>query len=214
MTSVERIMEYINLEPETESPDTSKGSVEKWPQSGSIEFINVSLKYEEKVTSMLKSLSFKIKSGEKIGICGRTGAGKSSIISALFRLAYTDGVIKIDSVDISTLPLADLRNSLSIIPQDVVLFSGTIRDNLDPFKECSDDDLWTALGQVRSEEMMYLENKLMVIFIGKLKIYDTRLAKWIRYQCIGYSTKFQRGTTFTDCLSPGYSAEKQDFNIR
>lgn len=159
-------MEYINLEPETESPNTSNGSVEKWPQSGSIEFINVSLKYEEKVTSMLKSLSFKIKSGEKIGICGRTGAGKSSIISALFRLAYTDGVIEIDSVDISTLPLADVRNSLSIIPQDVVLFSGTIRDNLDPFKEYSDDDLWTALGQVRSGKMMYSENKLMDVFIG------------------------------------------------
>lgn len=206
-------MEYINLEPETESPNTSNGSVEKWPQSGSIEFINVSLKYEAKVASMLKSLSFKIKSGEKIGICGRTGAGKSSIISALFRLAYTDGVIKIDSVDISTHPLADVRNSLSIIPQDVVLFSGTIRDNLDPIKEYSDDDLWTALGQVRSEKMMCLAIKLMDVFIGQPKIHDTRLAKWIRYQCIGYSTELQRGTTFTNCFGPSHSAEKQDFNI-
>lgn len=149
MTSVERIMEYVDLVPESdESTDSSNGANDAWPKSGSIEFQNVSLKYSEKGAFMLKSLSVQINAGEKIGICGRTGAGKSSIISALFRMAYTDGVIKIDSVDISELPLPLLRKSLSIIPQDAILFSGTIRQNLDPFDEYSDDDLWTTLDQV------------------------------------------------------------------
>lgn len=151
MTSVERIMEYVDLEPEEKPVEKSIESLNKWPTSGSIEFTNVSLKYAEKGATMLKSLSVKINSGEKIGICGRTGAGKSSIISAIFRMACTVGVIKIDSVDISTIPLDVLRRNISIIPQDAILFSGTVRDNLDPFNEYNDESLWTALEQVNSK---------------------------------------------------------------
>lgn len=86
---------------------------------------------------------------EKIGIVGRTGAGKSSIIQAIFRLADLNGVIVIDGIETNNLGLHDLRNRISIIPQDPVLFSGTLRYNLDPFDERSDDELWSALADVR-----------------------------------------------------------------
>lgn len=85
---------------------------------------------------------------EKIGIVGRTGAGKSSIIQAVFRLANNDGQIQVDGIDTSTLGLHDLRKSISIIPQDPVLFSGSLRFNLDPFDEKTDEEMWNALEQV------------------------------------------------------------------
>lgn len=148
MTSVERILEYVNLQPEEDKTSDDFKALENWPTSGSIEFINVSLKYAEKGDRILKSLNFKIDAGEKVGVVGRTGAGKSSIVKALFRMSYNEGVIKIDSGDISSIPLDKLRSSMSIIPQDATLFSGTIRENLDPFKKHSDDDIWRALDQV------------------------------------------------------------------
>lgn len=148
MTSVERIMEYINLEPE-ESPSKQLSEVsEKWPTNCSIEFIDVSLKYSGASDYTLRSLNVNIKGGEKVAICGRTGCGKSSIVNALFRMACNEGVIKIDSVDISTIPLTVLRRNLSIIPQEAILFSRTMRQNLDPFGQYSDDELWMAIEQV------------------------------------------------------------------
>lgn len=153
MTSVERIAEYINLKPE-EDPKIEPKTDEKipdfsnWAKKGEIVFKDLSLKYSEDSHRILKSLNLRIKSGEKIGICGRTGAGKSSIIQAIFRLAHNEGIIKIDDVDISTVPLYQLRKNISIIPQESILFSGTMRDNLDPFHEKSDDELWRALDQV------------------------------------------------------------------
>ncbi|GME85382.1 unnamed protein product [Ambrosiozyma monospora] len=90
-------------------------------------------------------MSIEVKPHEKIGVCGRTGAGKSTLTACIYRLSEPEGLITIDGVDISKLGLAELRTKLSIIPQDPVLFSGTIRDNLDPFNEHSDDGLWDAL---------------------------------------------------------------------
>lgn len=150
MTSVERVMEYINLRPESDVKcnEEKKPDLSDWAKQGEIEFNNLSLKYSVDSEPILKSLNLKIRSGEKIGICGRTGAGKSSIIQAIFRLAHNEGVIKINSVDISTVPLDVLRKNISIIPQESILFSGTMRDNLDPFHEKSDDELWSALDQV------------------------------------------------------------------
>lgn len=154
MTSVERVMEYINLKPENEpkieppKPDEKAPNFDNWAKRGEIVFKNLSLKYSEDSHRILKSLNLRIKPGEKIGICGRTGAGKSSIIQAIFRLAHNEGIIEIDDVDISTLPLYQLRKNISIIPQEAILFSGTMRDNLDPFSEKSDDELWKALDQV------------------------------------------------------------------
>lgn len=157
MTSVERVMEYIDLEPETQNnnnnymSDAFVSSVAEcsWPKNGAIEFMNLSMRYSEHSDAILKLINLRINPSEKIGIVGRTGAGKSSIIQAIFRLAHNDGIIRIDGVDISNISLEHLRKRISIIPQDPILFSGTMRDNLDPFREKSDDELWNALDQVR-----------------------------------------------------------------
>ncbi|KAK6197526.1 P-loop containing nucleoside triphosphate hydrolase protein, partial [Scheffersomyces amazonensis] len=147
MNSAERLNDYAFRLPEEapyEIPERSPHP--SWPQHGKMSFENVSLAYRPGLPLVLKNLTFDIKPSEKIGICGRTGAGKSSIMTALYRLSELEsGKITIDDVDISQLGLKDLRSKLSIIPQDPVLFKGTIRKNLDPFNQSSDDKLWDAL---------------------------------------------------------------------
>lgn len=117
-----------------------------WPTEGEIKFRHLSLAYEDK--DVLKDLTFDIKGREKIGIVGRTGAGKSSIIAALFRMTEPRGEVYIDNVKITDIGLHDVRGNISIIPQDPVLFSGTIRYNLDPFSQFQDDELWTVIEEV------------------------------------------------------------------
>nr|XP_034841109.1 multidrug resistance-associated protein 4-like [Maniola hyperantus] len=152
MTSVERVLEYSVL-PAEENMETAKIlPPENWPSDGQMQFENVSLKYAEEDPPVLKNLTFTIKSGWKVGIVGRTGAGKSSLISALFRLANIQGSIKIDGVDTNDIPKKDLRSKISIIPQEPVLFSATLRYNLDPFFLYSDDEIWRALEQVELKE--------------------------------------------------------------
>jgi len=107
------------------------------------------MRYSPGDEDILRGLNFESQPMEKIGIVGRTGAGKSSIIQALFRLALNEGTIEIDGLDIGKLGLHDLRSRISIIPQDPVLFSGTLRFNLDPFDEKSDESLWSALDDVK-----------------------------------------------------------------
>lgn len=152
MTSVERALEYSKLKPEAEleSKPSSKPS-QTWPDLGQIEFNSVFLSYDND-KPVLKDLSFKIRPSEKIGIVGRTGAGKSTIISALFRLTEPDGEILIDNVDIKQIGLHDLRKNISIIPQDPVLFSGSVRYNLDPFNQFGDDHLWRVIEEVELKE--------------------------------------------------------------
>lgn len=145
MTSVERILEYTKLPKENVDKINMTTS---WPTDGKIEFQNVSLRYNKKDPYVLKHLTFEIKAQEKIGIVGRTGAGKSSLITALFQLSKTEGDIIIDNTNIKTIGLKDLRSGISIIPQEPVLFSGTMRKNLDPFDEFSDVELWAALEEV------------------------------------------------------------------
>lgn len=149
MTSVERVIEYTDLksEPPLESLEKYRPP-EKWPERGIIMFDGLSMKYSENSNNVLKEVSLRIESKEKIGVVGRTGAGKSSIIQALFRLAVNDGLITIDGVDIASMGLHDLRSKISIIPQDPILFSGNMRSNLDPFEEKTDDEIWNALAQV------------------------------------------------------------------
>jgi ATP-binding cassette subfamily C (CFTR/MRP) protein 1 len=123
-----------------------------WP-SGQIEFKNYSTRYREGLDLVLKGLSFSIKAKEKVGIVGRTGAGKSSLTLALFRLIEpSGGTIVLDGIDVKILGLHDLRSRLTIIPQDPVLFSGTIRENLDPTGVCDDVGLWRALESSRLKE--------------------------------------------------------------
>uniref|UniRef100_A0A182MB86 Uncharacterized protein n=1 Tax=Anopheles culicifacies TaxID=139723 RepID=A0A182MB86_9DIPT len=153
MTSVERVFEYAQLVPETDlvpGVQTTERS-EAWPENPSITFREVYLRYSPTSNPVLKRLSFDIKPKEHIGIVGRTGAGKSSIIQALFRLTPLhagDGIIEIDGINIGTVPLRQCRGRISIIPQDPVIFSGSLRSNLDPYERTSDERLWKALEQV------------------------------------------------------------------
>lgn len=137
MTSVERVQEYADLPVE---PDVHKRDPpSNWPSLGNVKFENVSLKYAEDGEYVLKNLNFEIQPKEKIGIVGRTGAGKSSLIQAVFRLAQIEGSIFVDGIDSKDVQLRILRSKISIIPQEPVLFSGTLRKNLDPFDEYRDE---------------------------------------------------------------------------
>ncbi|XP_050086989.1 ATP-binding cassette sub-family C member 4-like isoform X2 [Anopheles aquasalis] len=153
MTSVERVVEYAEVTPEPplESLAKHKPSAD-WPRHGAIRFEQFSLRYSPQGDPVLRDMNLSIGPGEKIGIVGRTGAGKSSIIQALFRLAVNEGIIHVDGLDIGALGLHDLRKRISIIPQDPILFSGTVRENLDPFRQHADADLWKALEQVELRE--------------------------------------------------------------
>uniref|UniRef100_A0AAG5CR64 Uncharacterized protein n=1 Tax=Anopheles atroparvus TaxID=41427 RepID=A0AAG5CR64_ANOAO len=153
MVSVERVNEYTNLPSEPPLETAPKHRPQRnWPEHGAIRFTNVDLRYSEDGERVLKDLNFVIRPNEKVGIVGRTGAGKSSLIQALFRLAPFDGNIEIDDIDTKTLGLRDLRSKISIIPQDPILFSGTMRSNLDPFEQRKDEELWNALDQVELKE--------------------------------------------------------------
>jgi ATP-binding cassette, subfamily C (CFTR/MRP), member 4 len=148
MTSVERVIEYSKLPEEVTTTAPATNVPESWPERGRIQFKNFFLKYSAEGNFVLKNFNFTIEPMEKIGIVGRTGAGKSTIIQALFRLANNQGSIEIDGVDIHAIDLDYLRQRLSIIPQNPILFSGTLRKNLDPFQQKSDDDLWDVLEKV------------------------------------------------------------------
>uniref|UniRef100_A0A674F3Y4 ATP binding cassette subfamily C member 4 (PEL blood group) n=1 Tax=Salmo trutta TaxID=8032 RepID=A0A674F3Y4_SALTR len=147
MTSVERVVEYTELE--SEAPwETDIRPPPDWPRHGFITFDQVNFSYYADSPPVLKNITAVFRSREKVGIVGRTGAGKSSLISALFRLAEPDGRISIDGVLTAEIGLHTLRQRISIIPQDPVLFTGTMRKNLDPFSQHTDEDLWNALGEV------------------------------------------------------------------
>ncbi|KAL3283208.1 hypothetical protein HHI36_006357 [Cryptolaemus montrouzieri] len=151
MTSTERVIEYKQIEIEPERPPVTN-LPRDWPTEGLLEFRDISLKYNESDPYVLKNISFVVKPKEKIGIVGRTGAGKSSIITSLFQLYPLEGSILIDGVDSTKLPFKDVRTKIAIIPQEPVLFSGTMRKNLDPFEEYGDEVLWNALEQVELKE--------------------------------------------------------------
>ncbi|GMG23351.1 unnamed protein product [Aspergillus oryzae] len=148
INSAERLHHYgTSLEEEEKTAPLHRVEVSStWPAQGQITFQNVQMRYREGLPLVLKGLTMSIQSGERIGVVGRTGAGKSSIVSALFRLTeLSGGNIRIDGVNIASIALHDLRSRLAIIPQDPTLFRGTIRSNLDPFNEYTDLELWSAL---------------------------------------------------------------------
>ncbi|KAJ2018555.1 hypothetical protein GGI14_002203 [Coemansia sp. S680] len=145
-----RVQEYEQLTPEAPDVIEDHRPDRSWPEQGMVEFKNYSTRYREGLDLVLKDVSFAVKPREKVGIVGRTGAGKSSLTLALFRIIEAaEGQILLDGEDIAQYGLFDVRSKLSIIPQDPVLFAGTVRDNLDPFNTYSDQDIWRALEHAR-----------------------------------------------------------------
>ncbi|XP_035914952.1 multidrug resistance-associated protein 1 isoform X5 [Anopheles stephensi] len=146
IVAVERIKEYGETKQEAAWELPNSTLPRDWPEQGMVEFRDFQVRYREGLELVLRGISFTVKGGEKVGIVGRTGAGKSSLTLALFRIIESaGGSIVIDGQDIAQLGLHALRSRLTIIPQDPVLFSGTLRINLDPFNAQSDDDIWKAL---------------------------------------------------------------------
>jgi ABC-type multidrug transport system fused ATPase/permease subunit len=147
MNSIERMMEYSCVAPEVESEElVDELSLQTWPLKGEIKYDNVSARYRQDSPLVLKNLNISINGGEKVGICGRTGSGKSSLISLIYRIIPChSGAILIDGIDISSIRLKSLRSKLAIVPQEPILFGQTIRWNLDPFSEFSDAEIWNTL---------------------------------------------------------------------
>ncbi|CAK7894389.1 ATP-dependent bile acid permease [[Candida] anglica] len=149
MNSVERLQEYceIEQEPPYEIPETAPRA--SWPEKGEISVKDVSLRYAPELPRVIKNVSFDVQPCNKIGIVGRTGAGKSTIITAFFRFIDPEtGSILIDGVDITKIGLRNLRQAITIIPQDPTLFTGTIKSNLDPFSQYTDAQIFEALRRV------------------------------------------------------------------
>ncbi|KAJ3982159.1 P-loop containing nucleoside triphosphate hydrolase protein, partial [Lentinula detonsa] len=148
MNSVERIAHYSHrgyIDQEAPHEIPHRKPPPEWPHRGAIQFKDVSMSYRSGLPSVLHGVDLSINPGEKIGIVGRTGAGKSSLTLCLLRIVEFSGLIKIDDVNISEIGLKDLRTKIAIIPQDPILFSGTVRSTLDPFSIYDDADLWDAL---------------------------------------------------------------------
>ncbi|KAM9012499.1 multidrug resistance-associated protein 1 isoform 6-T7 [Ara ararauna] len=153
IVAVERVKEYAEMEKEAEWSIEQTAPASTWPEEGKIEFRGYGLRYREDLDLVLKNINVTINGGEKIGIVGRTGAGKSSLTLGLFRInEAAEGEIIIDGVNIAKIGLHDLRFKITIIPQDPILFSGSLRMNLDPFDQHSDEDIW------RSLELAHLKN--------------------------------------------------------
>ena len=126
------------------------------------------MSYREGLPPVLKNLNVDIKPSEKIGVCGRTGAGKSSLFQMLFRMMEaSSGSIMVDGVDLRTLGLDDVRNAISIIPQEPTLFSGTIRFNLDPFNQYQDLEVWSALEKASLKEMMQIKGETLSMQVAE-----------------------------------------------
>ena len=151
MTSVERVMTYTKLDPEP-GYDVERRPPEHWPGEGNITFQDVSLTYYPGGPQVLKKINLNIKGGAKIGVPGRTGAGKSSFVAALLRMPEGDGEIMVDGVNITRINLQQARRCISVLGQSPVLFSGSLRKNLDLVEKFQDMDLWRVLEDVQLKD--------------------------------------------------------------
>jgi len=174
MNAVERVSYYIeNLEQEPSWEEDKVKVPPEWPSKGTIELDNVVFRYRKNLDPVLHGVSAQIQHLEKIGVAGRTGSGKSSLMLCLFRMYEIEsGTIRVDGIDIGKLGLHTLRRKLAIIPQDPVVFSGTIRDNLDPFASYTDEEVWNALEQVQLTPLV----KSMGGLQGTVKEYGENLS--------------------------------------
>lgn len=151
MISVERVQQYMDVFPEELEGHSCVDP--NWPMEGLIEFNQVTLRYMPFLPPALRAVSFTIHAGKQVGIAGRTGAGKSSVLNAIFRLTpISDGKILIDKVDISNVSLKELRSRLTVVPQTPFLFEGTLRENLDPFGNIADSTIWEVLQKCHIKE--------------------------------------------------------------
>ncbi|NXO30166.1 MRP1 protein, partial [Cisticola juncidis] len=184
IVSVERVREYLSTP--KEAPWTLNGKLQGqvWPTEGRIEFRNYSLCYRPGLELALRRVSVTINGHEKIGITGRTGAGKSSLAVGLLRLVEAaEGAILIDGQDIAQLGLHDLRTNITVIPQDPVLFSGSLRMNLDPLNQYTDADIWTALE------------------LTQLKNFVADLPEQLEYKCTDQGENLSTGQKQLLCLA-------------
>lgn len=149
MISVERILQFTKLPSEAPLVIKDNRPDSKWPATGKIELEDLYVQYTPALPMVLKGITCTFPGEKKIGVVGRTGSGKSTLIQALFRVVEpSGGRILIDGVDISKIGLQDLRSRLGIIPQDPTLFQGTVRTNLDPLEEHSDQEIWEVITKV------------------------------------------------------------------
>ncbi|XP_056280983.1 ATP-binding cassette sub-family C member 9 isoform X2 [Pseudoliparis swirei] len=156
MAAVKKVNSFLGTESENYEGTMDASQVpDNWPQSGAIKIQDLCVRYDPNLKPVLKHVNISIEPGQKVGICGRTGSGKSSLSLAFFNMVdIFEGQIVIDGIDICKLPLQMLRSRLSIILQDPVLFSGSIRFNLDPERTCTDDRLWEALEIAQLKNMV------------------------------------------------------------
>ncbi|KAK3429403.1 hypothetical protein EUGRSUZ_E00827 [Eucalyptus grandis] len=165
--SVERLEQYMHIQ--SEAPEVIEDSrpAPDWPSSGNVEIYDLKVRYRPDSPLVLHGISCEIKGGHKIGIVGRTGSGKTTLISALFRLVEpTDGKIIVDGLDISTIGLHDLRSHFGVIPQDPTLFGGTVRYNLDPLSEHTDEEIW----EVNSERLLKFNWHMVFLLLTALAL--------------------------------------------
>ena len=167
MTSVERVMAYTSLDSEPGYKINTRPPI-NWPHDGHVTFQNVALRYYPGGPQVLKNLSFQIPGKKKVGIVGRTGDGKSSIVAALLRMPEADGEIHIDNVPIKSIRLQESRKCISVLSQSPVLFSGSLRKNLDPLEKHRDDELWNVLEEVELNTMVEnLEGQLDYVILER-----------------------------------------------
>jgi len=156
LVSVERLNHFRSIpqeEPDFNEEEEERWGGKEWPTRGDVEFVNVNLRYRPELPLVIQNFTISIIGGERVGICGRTGSGKSTAATTLFRLVEPEsGEILIDSRNILEMGLSTLRSALAVIPQDPFLFSGSLRFNLDPFQEYLEEEIWEALGAVQMQE--------------------------------------------------------------
>ncbi|GFS39781.1 multidrug resistance-associated protein 10 [Actinidia rufa] len=155
MVSVERVKQFTNIPSEAEWEKKDSLPPPNWPTHGNVELKDLQVRYRPNTPLVLKGISLNFRGGEKIGVVGRTGSGKSTLIQVFFRLVEpSGGRIIIDGIDISTIGLHDLRSRFGIIPQEPVLFEGTVRSNIDPIGLYSDEDIWKSLERCQLKDVV------------------------------------------------------------